>query len=140
MIWIDPGLDNPFRAVDLAITRATDAGDGRREGALRDVFYGATNHPERKSYSLANRFLGPELSRDLDNGWAPLSPDGRPNLVVFGPGRRWDSNGNRLPDLQDEIVPEDVFPSALRITVDLFDPLQRLERPTRHVMVVPVGS
>ena len=37
-------------------------------------------------------------------------------------------------------VPDPLFPKALRITVDVFDPAGRLERPIRHVMVIPVGE
>jgi type II secretory pathway pseudopilin PulG len=33
-----------------------------------------------------------------------------------------------------------LFPSALRITVDLFDSSNRLERPIRHVMIIPIGG
>ncbi len=32
------------------------------------------------------------------------------------------------------------FPSALRITIDLYDTSSRLERPIRHVMIVPVDG
>lgn len=33
-----------------------------------------------------------------------------------------------------------VFPFALRITVDVFDDNLRLDRPVRHVMVIPLGA
>lgn len=36
--------------------------------------------------------------------------------------------------------PDPLFPKALRITVDVYDPADRLERPIRHVMVLPVGQ
>ena len=36
--------------------------------------------------------------------------------------------------------PDPIFPVALRITVELFDDAGRLERPIRHVMVIPVGE
>jgi len=35
--------------------------------------------------------------------------------------------------------PDRYFPDALRITVDLYDANKKLERPIRHVMVLPVG-
>ena len=32
------------------------------------------------------------------------------------------------------------YPVALRITVDLYDQARRLERPIRHVFILPIGS
>ena len=81
-----------------------------------------------RSYSLSNRFRG---SIDDPEVWTALAPDGRPNLVAFGAARR-DSLG--------EIVPEDIFPGALRITIDLYDDTKRLDRSIRHVMIIPVGG
>lgn len=49
----------------------------------------------------------------------------------FGP---WGSTGQ--PPAGE---PDPFFPTALRITVDLYDDTGRLDRPIRHVMVVPVG-
>ena len=37
-------------------------------------------------------------------------------------------------------VPDPLFPKALRITVDVYDPANRLPHPIRHVMVLPVGQ
>ncbi|GJM23889.1 MAG: hypothetical protein DHS20C16_03040 [Phycisphaerae bacterium] len=79
-----------------------------------------------------------------------LTPD--PQL-----GRRFDSDivgTNHLfyaknPDPKGEsplgppfsdMLTDPFFPSALRITVDLFDSANRLERPIRHVMIIPVGQ
>ena len=36
--------------------------------------------------------------------------------------------------------PDRYFPVALRVTVDVYDEASRLDRPIRHVMVLPVGS
>lgn len=36
--------------------------------------------------------------------------------------------------------PDPFFPTALRITVDVFDDAGRFERPIRHVMILPVGG
>ena len=94
-------------------------------------------------YSLSDRFLGQLLQdRRLNapgRGWmelalqfAPgLGADVRPNLAFFGAERR---------DPGGETVPEYIFPHALRITIDVFDSERRLDRPIRHVMVVPVGG
>lgn len=37
-------------------------------------------------------------------------------------------------------APDPFFPTALRITVDVADDMGRLDRPVRHVMVIPVGQ
>ncbi|MCB1128317.1 MAG: hypothetical protein KDM81_17620, partial [Verrucomicrobiae bacterium] len=37
-------------------------------------------------------------------------------------------------------TPDPLFPKALRITIDVNDAAGRLERPIRHVMVLPVGQ
>jgi hypothetical protein len=42
-------------------------------------------------------------------------------------------------DVQSE-EPDPLFPEALRVTVDVFDDVGRLERPIRHVMVIPIGT
>ncbi|MCP4249629.1 MAG: hypothetical protein GY778_21525, partial [bacterium] len=47
--------------------------------------------------------------------------------------------GNDVPNLGSIDEPDRFFPDALRITVDVYDPAQKLERPIRHVMVLPVG-
>jgi prepilin-type N-terminal cleavage/methylation domain-containing protein len=36
--------------------------------------------------------------------------------------------------------PDPYFPTALRITIDVYDANNRLSRPVRHVMVLPVGE
>ena len=61
-----------------------------------------------------------------------IASDGRPNTVFFGAARRNVNTG--------DVVSEDIFPSALRITIDVFDSERRLERPTRHVIVAQVGK
>ena len=39
-----------------------------------------------------------------------------------------------------DLIPEEIFPSMLRITVELYDDERRLPKPIRHVMIIPVGS
>ena len=81
--------------------------------------------------------MGPRLQdrrgKEPDYAWPELAPDARPNLIVFGAARR------RFGTV-DEEVPEDIFPGALRITIDVYDNQGRLQRPMRHVIVVPVGG
>ena len=76
-------------------------------------------------YTLTGRFRNDPEWKDHAYG------DGRrANLAVFGAQRRYPSG---------ELAPDEIFPSALRITVDVYDDADRLERPVRHVMVIPVG-
>ena len=82
-------------------------------------------------YSLEDRFGG------KDSTWTELS-GGIPNLAVFTARLpKMDANGNPIPG---EYIPDDVFPAALRITIDVYDRERRLDRPIRHVIVAPVGS
>jgi len=58
-----------------------------------------------------------------------------PRLVkLAGSEPAVDVNGDPLT------VPDAVYPYALRITIDVFDENLRLDRPVRHVMVIPVGA
>lgn len=80
-----------------------------------------------RRYALVDRFR-----RDPDiNAWQQIDPGGRANLAVF--------TANRPHRITGEPVPDDIFPGALRITIDLFDDARRLGRPIRRVFVVPVG-
>jgi type II secretory pathway pseudopilin PulG len=162
--WFDPGRydpdepdppeEHPLAELEAARNAARDALDDatdlqeqqrleRKYLDLRDLLDAPTFHPDENSpqdkYSLAARFLGARLQdrrgQNVANtyAWGELARDGRPNLVVFGAARRRFGTANK-------IVPEDIFPGALRITIDLFDSKRRLERPIRHVMVIPVGG
>ncbi|MEK6799552.1 MAG: type II secretion system protein [Planctomycetota bacterium] len=100
-------------------------------------------------YSLSDRFRGPNFpdpNPDPESlPWPQLSADGkRPNLAVFTAGRpTLGPNVTGTPDPDADYfntVPDPMFPSALRITVDVLDAAQRLERPIRHVMVIPIGQ
>lgn len=89
-------------------------------------------------YSLADRFVGrtcdaidKDPSDPAQGKWDQLGPNGRPNIATFTALRH-----GALGDL----VPDDMWPGALRITVDLYDREFRLERPIRHVMVIPIGG
>ncbi len=103
-----------------------------------------TFHPDRGQrgdglYSLSDRFRGPNFSPSCDPEavWEPLAPDGkRTNLVVFTASKP----PAYCPTPPCEPVPDDMFPGALRVTVDVFDKDRRLDRPIRHVMVIPIGG
>ncbi len=147
VLWFDPGdPGDPMRSLADAIARETDA---RKKAALDSLLtarspdgsidpatYAVTG--QGIEYSLADRFRGPGFpGADDEYAWPQLAPDTlRPNLVVFTatrPGPR-DSSGmyTRVADA--------VFPGALRITIDVFDEERRLDRPIRHVMVIPIGG
>lgn len=158
--WFDPGryddpgtpeVEHPLGELEAARDAALAAGGAsdQRYLDLDSLLDGRTRHPDANFagdvYSLADRFLGnllqnrrgdapvmnwPELAGEFAPG---LGTDARPNLVVFGAARRRFGT-------QNDFVPEDIFPGMLRITVDLFDAARRLERPIRHVIVVPVGG
>ena len=144
--WFDPGRfdpDDPAGHPLAELEVARDAATGQLEANLNSLLDDRTEHPDGlPPYSLSDRFLGQRLQErrtgdpdgfdELALEFAPqLASDVRPNTVSFGPRRRsWTA----------EIVPEDIFPAALRITIDVFDSERRLERPTRHVIVAPVGG
>jgi len=63
-----------------------------------------------------------------------------PNVIpydahIFYPNDPFPTGATNVVD-----QPDPLFPKALRITVDVYDPAGRLERPIRHVMVIPVGE
>jgi hypothetical protein len=90
---------------------------------MRDPTGGESQFP----YSLQWRF------RDFvaDPDWPSIEEDGGARTVVFNATRRLAT---------EEIAQDEIFPAALRITVDVYDGAGRLDRPVRHVMVIPVGQ
>lgn len=139
--WIDQGdegnpaggnamLPNPFRAIDDKIQqlRAMDP-DHPRANRLEDLIYSPRGGAGNLRYSLVERFRD-----DADWRLSP-APTNRTNTAVFTASRLDETN-----PMQSRIVAEDVFPRALRITIDVFDDERRLDRPIRHVMVIPVGG
>lgn len=145
VLWFDPGRFDPVDVQEHPLAEleraAASATDPELQVRLLDLLDTQTLHPDASDpatdvYSLADRFLGQQLQarRGFDplDAWQTLAPDARPNLIVFGAARR------RFGTVEE--VPEDIFPLALRITIDVYDSQGRLQRPMRHVMVVPVGG
>ena len=146
VFWFDPGAVDPLAALDGETKRlkngrsACDSKDRscmNLESLLTDRSYDGSYNPATGFpffYSLHDRFRGAGFpGADADYAWDQLAPDKkRPNLVVFTATRPGPPGGEPVPDA--------LFPGALRITIDLFDKERRLERPTRHVIVVPVGG
>lgn len=163
VLWIDPGRydeDDESQHPLTELVRAAEEGMNQdpQDPSLCDLLGMESMHPDGDSYSLVHRFMGSELPKNdcddylgaynPDGAWQPLSEfvatglagQGRPNLVAFGAARRNPGLDGVPGNQDDEIVPEDIFPHALRITVDVVDRERRLERPIRHVMVIPVGG
>ncbi len=137
ILWFDQGAEDPLKPL------AEAAIDPRNPKVVRDRLYSLLHTPMLRAYPLVNwdeysletRFRGANYPPPVTpTDW--MGPDGRPNIVVFRARvpRQVDANGKIVH------VPDDVFPAALRITIDLYDSEKRLEKPTRHVMIVPVGS
>lgn len=123
-------------------------------GRLKNENIQLGNQRTETSYSLKERFGG--QSKDpllIWNSCGYGASDDHLNTAIFAATSEVDeglctdgadkcesdadcNTGERC----DNVVREDVFPAALRITVDLFDNERRLERPVRHVIVVPVGG
>lgn len=159
ILWFDPGYvkdqTKPSAAADNPLWTLTDAIaslDARIKAesnplkkqaltaqrvSLNDLLNVPTAHPDGQAYSLAERFGIPPSTAATCTMSDRLATDGRANLILFAANRRVLDPGTPAPP--PTYVPDDVFPGALRITVDVFDPERRLERPIRHVMVIPVG-
>jgi len=133
IFWVDPGIEPgpeaPFKQPlgDLYFL-ATDPSnpDSVQQNKLSKLL--TENRGDGGQYNLLDRFGGPPDEFNPiwhDHGFTNGT---RPNLQVFTATRL---NANNV---------EDIFPVALRITIELMDKNKRLERPTRHVMIVPVGG
>ena len=119
----------------------TDAASKALRRQLDSLLCEQTVHADGSAYSLADRFRGvtckmvtdPTYQPDPNFEWEQLSSDKRlPNPAAFTALR---------PHVDSPVeVPDDIWPGALRITVDMFDREGRLDRPIRHVMVIPVGN
>lgn len=136
--WIDMGRLPPdgdvrkgaFKDIYDAAARAeaADPPDTARANRLLELVEGLRGREGGNDYSLKDRF------QDTEN-WNVYPGQQHPNLAVFKPKTRREREGNAANSLSDDPI----FPKALRITVDVFDDARRLERPIRHVMVIPIG-
>lgn len=140
VLWFDQALFNtsdpnvhPLSSLLSASDAANDAGDFPLSGRLLSLLDGQTVHPDGGVYSLSERF-----GLKGAPSWILGEDKSRQNLVVFG-AARLNPGVNPGPG-DDEVVPEDIFPGVLRITIDLYDDTRRLDRPIRHVMIIPVGT
>lgn len=126
-----PQLQSLFLALDDAVAQSA-VDDSKRSDAMTQLLQEQLGFADRTfRYSLVERFGDPASPWRSATQWIEWPEDPpRLNTAVFG-GRR----GQPPND-----VKEDIFPRALRITIDAYDALGRLERPIRHVMILPVGK
>jgi len=83
----------------------------------------------------------PDDPRAVALGEAKLGFDTDPRFHADDPELK-DVSGifwfSQIARKNDSPIPDPFFPSALRITVDMFDDLSRLDKPIRQVMVIPL--
>lgn len=115
-VWVDSSSQESMRKAIRHIERIRDV-------SFPDPFLDKPARDDLNALAglFDQRFVTPLDSADKRVTWAAED---------FGP---WVG----LPPPPGE--PDPFFPTALRITVDLYDDAGRLDRPIRHVMVVPVG-
>ena len=128
LYWIDPGADDPLGEFEYVIAESLDSIQVNNLETLLK-----SNRGDGGGYNLRQRFSG---GGNVDINWHShgFTPNTQANLVVFTAMRETNPFAGPVRTL-----PESVFPAALRITIDLVDDQKRLDRPTRHVMIIPVG-
>lgn len=131
LYWIDPGAADPLGEIERVIDETTDL----MQAGFLNLLLG-DNRGDGGAYNLRARFGGPKNDGYIANWHAHGFGDNvRPNLTVFTAERATDPLLGPVQTLK-----ETVFPAALRITIDLVDDQKRLDRATRHVMIIPVGG
>lgn len=157
VFWFDPGdVGDPARLkykgadplyalqrrIDL-LKKESDAASKELRNRLESLLCEQVLHADGSRYSMADRFRGKmcdmETSNtdkpDPENQWEQLSVDKmQPNIAAFTASRP-----HADPSIL-EPAEDDIWPAALRVTVDLYDREGRLERPIRHVMIIPIGG
>ncbi len=125
----DPADDDPLASIARAQLEANDASDLNRAQDLDDLMGVALLGEDTIPYSLDERFG----NENPDPQWRKHGYNNGPtaNFAVFTANR-----GGPI----DAPIADELFPTALRITVDVYDDGHRLARPIRHVMVIPIGS
>lgn len=127
--WIDPGAADPLGEIERVIAGTPYVEQHDNLDMLLGDPIG-----DGGAYSLRDRFAG-EPNGDPNWHLSGFGDPLRPNLVVFSAKRATNPTGG----VPVQELPETVFPAALRITIHLVDDQKRLNNPTRHVMVIPVG-
>jgi len=165
ILWIDPGhTDDPAGVMNqqkddalasyeakIALLPPAEAGapPGPRE-KLISLLTASDIRADGNRNSLSDRVRSDAFPIadpvDDPDPWQPLTgaldgdaSDHRANTQVFLATRPVRSKGATNPD-PDNVVADDLYPTALRITIDVYDPQRRLGRPTRHVIIATVGG
>ncbi|MHC4697477.1 MAG: PulJ/GspJ family protein [Planctomycetota bacterium] len=141
ILWFDPGWVNPVNptarpsvpgegplgALTAAIDSEPELPSTDRRLRLDSLYKDELGEDRHARYRLKDRFGGTQTF------W---------NSCGYGDGER----GNMAffaamgDDPSAGVAEEDIFPVALRVTVDLYDKEHRLERPIRHVIIARVGG
>lgn len=168
ILWIDLGHtedpvgqtnaadDDSLSSIQEALDRATANNQTTLETRLQDLLQSVETRADGAKYSLWERIRGGAFAaKSPPSGYGDFEPwdsltdalDGtntnRANTQVFAATRPVHSDlttGAVTASDLDNVVPDPVFPSAIRITIDVFDPQRRLGRPTRYVIIAPVGG
>jgi len=122
LVWFDPGRVDP----------ATGAPDPLGELDDWRTHYLDLATPGSVGVAAALKDLKTTLGNRFDGS---TETEGDPGMDLQTPV--WYANDAPNNGGADE--PDRYFPEALRITVDVFDANKKLDRPMRHVMVLPVG-
>ena len=138
IFWFDPGdygtFPDPTIAPDpLRSLRQARAGavDPARQQRLTELLHDKLLGDGGNVYSLDDRF---GIS---DPVWFYTpGPVNTNNTAIFTAQR---PNAESMYD-SSPTRPDDVFPAALRITIDIYDRERRLSRPVRHVIIAPLGE
>ncbi len=169
VIWIDPGnfaksIDDIYRAFDAATDEcdadsacdAADFADDRDrwksaildtiistdpeafdDAALEDPDMYENYGPMRFAYhDKAGKLKVPSIHAFYAAEPMPLPAESMSKFQAAFGGKVTRRDIEKIwPPRADPL-----FPKALRITVDLYDSAGRLEKPIRHVMILPVGD
>lgn len=143
--WFDPaepvGNDyttGPLRTLQTAWNKAEEQSLPNEEDLWQLLTSPLGGKNQETPYSLIQRFQGPDIGGpEGDPSWVEEIPEeAAPNRIATFTATRGSTNDEG----EDVTVPEDVFPGALRITIDVYDRNLRLDRPVRHVIIAPIGS
>lgn len=142
VFWIDLGAlgnddpptltkSNPLASIKRANQEAGDIGPAATDRAAD--LDNLMNQPLFDQNTAAPYSLGDRFGESPDPQWLGSGYDNgvSANFAAFVANRGGTT---------DAPVLDELFPTALRITVDVYDDAKRLARPIRYVMVIPVGS
>lgn len=151
LFWFDPGWVDPKKPADPP-DQPGEGPLGRLTATIDQVENDWPGLPQENPRWLRLTALHEDrLGQGIQGPYSLQQRFGGAAHPVMGPA--WNScgygNGVRANmaffaasgrDTGGKVVPEAIFPAALRITVDLYDDQRRLGRPIRHVIIAKVGE